>query len=112
MYRLDGALFFGAAQQFLDEFVSVSDVRVVILRLGGVRVIDASGGHALDEIIVGLRSRGIAVLLCGVGERPMHILEAVGAIDALGAEHHVFTSLPDAIEHAQAHVRRHLTPGE
>ncbi len=94
VYRLDGALFFGAAQQFLDEFVSVSDVRVVILRLGGVRVIDASGGHALDEIIVGLRSRGIAVLLCGVGERPMHILEAVGAIEALGAEHHVFTSLP------------------
>lgn len=112
VYRLDGALFFGAAQQFLDEFVSVSDVRVIILRLGGVRVIDASGGHALDEIIVGLRSRGIAVLLCGVGERPMHILEAVGAIDALGAEHHVFTSLPDAIAHAQAHVRRHLTPGE
>jgi SulP family sulfate permease len=112
VYRLDGALFFGAAQQFLDEFVSVADVRVVILRLGGVRVIDASGGHALDEIIVGLRSRGIAVLLCGVGERPMHILEAVGAIDALGAEHHVFTSLPDAITHAQAHVRRHLTPGE
>jgi SulP family sulfate permease len=112
VYRLDGALFFGAAQQFLDEFVSVSDVRVVILRLGGVRVIDASGAHALDEIIVGLRSRGIAVLLCGVGERPMHILEAVGAIESLGAEHHVFTSLPDAIEHAQAHVRRHLTPGE
>ena len=52
VYRLDGALFFGAAQQFLDEFVSVSDVRVVILRLGGVRVIDASGAHALDEIIV------------------------------------------------------------
>lgn len=112
VYRLDGALFFGAAQQFLDEFVSVSDVRVVILRLGGVRVIDASGGHALDEIIAGLRSRGIAVLLCGVGERPMHILEAVGAIDALGTEHHVFTSLPDAIAHAQDHVRRHLTPGE
>ena len=89
-----------------------ADVRVVILRLGGVRVIDASGGHALEEIIVGLQAKGIAVLLCGVGERPMHILEAVGAIDALGAEHHVFTSLPDAIAHAQGHVRRHLTPGE
>jgi SulP family sulfate permease len=110
VYRLDGALFFGAAQQFLDEFASVADVRVVVLRLGGVRVIDASGGHALQEIITGLRSRGIAVLLCGVGERPRHILEAVGALDALGAEHHVFGSLPEAIEHAQSHVRRHLTP--
>lgn len=110
VYRLDGALFFGAAQQFLDEFTSVADVRVVILRLGGVRVVDASGGHALDEIIGGLQSRGIAVLLCGVGPRLQQILTAVGAIDSLHAQHHVFNSLPDAIDHAQGHVRRHLAP--
>jgi SulP family sulfate permease len=110
VYRMDGALFFGAAQHFLDELTSVADVRVVVLRLGGIRVIDASGGHALQEIIVGLQSRGIAVLLCGVAERPHHILEAVGALDALHADHHVFTSLADAIEHAQGHVRRHLEP--
>jgi SulP family sulfate permease len=110
VYRLDGALFFGAAQQFLDDFTAVADVRVVILRLGGVRVVDASGGHALDEIIGGLQSRGITVLLCGVGPRLQRILTAVGAIESLQAEHHVFTSLSDAIEHAQGHVKRHLTP--
>jgi SulP family sulfate permease len=112
IYRLDGALFFGAAQQFLDEFTSVADVRVVILRLGGVRVIDASGGHALEEIISGLQSRGITVLLCGVGDRPHRVLEAVGAMDALQAEHHTFIRLADAIDHAQSHVRRHLAPHE
>jgi SulP family sulfate permease len=112
VYRLDGALFFGAAQQFLDEFTSVADVRVVILRLGGVRVIDASGGHALQEIITGLQSRGITVLLCGVGDRPQRVLEAVGAMTALQAEHHSFARLADAVEHAQAHVRRHLSPHE
>ena len=110
VYRIDGALFFGAAQHFLDEFTSVADVRVVILRLGGVRVIDASGAHALEEIITGLQSRGITVLLCGVGERQHRILEAVGAIEALQAERHVFLTLAAAIEHAQGHVRRHLTP--
>lgn len=110
VYRLDGALFFGAAQQFLDEFISVTDVRVVILRLGGVRVVDASGGHALDEIIGDLQSRGIAVLLCGVGPRLQQILTAVGAIESLHAQHHVFTSLPEAIDHAHGHVRRHLAP--
>lgn len=110
VYRLDGALFFGAAQHFLDVFTSVSDVRVVILRLGGVRVIDASGGHALEEIITGLQSRGVTVLLCGVGERSGKILEAVGAMTALDAERHTFTSLPAAIEHARGHVERHLSP--
>jgi SulP family sulfate permease len=110
VYRLDGALFFGAAQHFLDVFTSVSDVRVVILRLGGVRVIDASGGHALEEIITGLQSRGVTVLLCGVGERSGKVLGAVGAMAALQAERHTFTSLPDAIAHARGHVERHLSP--
>lgn len=110
VYRLDGALFFGAAQHFLDELTSVADVRVVILRLGGIRVIDASGAHALEEIITSMQSRGMAVLLCGVGERPLQILDAVGAIGALRAENHVFSSLPAAIEHAHGHVRRHLPP--
>ena len=112
VYRLDGALFFGAAQHFLDELTSVADVRVVILRLGGISVIDASGGHALEEIIHGLQSRGIAVLLCGVAERPLRILQAVGAVDALDGDRHVFTSLPAAIEHAHGHIRRHLQPGD
>ncbi len=112
VYRLDGALFFGAAQQFLDEFTHIADVRVVILRLGGVRVIDASGGHALDEIMSGLQSRGITVLLCGVGSRPRQILEALGVMAEVDAAHHAFASLPDAIEHAHGHVRRHLAPHE
>lgn len=111
VYRMDGALFFGASQYFLDELTSVSDVRVVVLRLGGVRVLDASGAHALQEIITSLRSRGITVLLCGVDDRHQGILEAVGAIAALDAEHHVFDALPAAVAHAQQHVRRHLAPG-
>lgn len=110
VYRIDGALFFGAAQRFLDELTSIADVRVVILRLGGVRVIDASGAHALEEIITSLQSRGIAVMLCGVAERPLRILEAVGAIRAMESEQHVFSALSVAIEHAQGHVRRHLPP--
>ncbi len=73
-------------------------------------MIDASGGHALEEIITGLQSRGVTVLLCGVGERSGKILDAVGAMAALEAERHTFTSLPEAIEHARAHVERHLSP--
>lgn len=111
VYRIDGALFFGAAQRFLDELTSIADVRVVILRLGGIRVIDASGAHALEEIITSLQARGIVVMLCGVGETPLRILEAVGAIRAMETERHVFSSLAVAIEHAQSHVRRHLPSG-
>jgi SulP family sulfate permease len=108
VYRLDGALFFGASQRFLDELVDVADVRVVVLRLGGIRILDASGAHALKEIIDDLQGRGIAVVLQGI--RPEHVatLEAVGTFAALVSAHHAVESLSEAIDHARLHVRRAL----
>lgn len=106
VYRMDGALFFGAAQYFLDELTSVADVRVVVLRLGGLRVLDASGAHALAEVISSLEDRGITVLLCGASDRHRHVLDAVGALDGLRSQAHMFDALPAAIAHAQDHVRR------
>jgi SulP family sulfate permease len=108
VYRLDGALFFGASQRFLDELVDVADVRVVVLRLGGIRMLDASGAHALEEIIDDLQGREIAVILQGI--RPEHVatLEAVGTFGALVSAHHAVESLSEAIDHARLHVRRAL----
>ena len=61
VYRLDGALFFGAAQWFLTELTAVSDVRIVILRLSQMHVLDATGAQALGEIVDELESRGFTV---------------------------------------------------
>jgi SulP family sulfate permease len=105
-YRLDGALFFGAAQRFLTELTAVSDIRVVILRLPTLQVLDATGAHALGEIVAELEERGITVLL--KGPRPEHLrtLSVVGALDRLAHENHVFEDLDAAVEHARRHVAR------
>ena len=105
-YRLDGALFFGAAQRFLGELTAITDVRVVILRLPQLRVLDATGAQALGQIVEQLERRGITVLL--KGPRPEHIkvLDAVGALDRLAHENHLFADLDAAIAHAQLHVAR------
>ena len=105
-YRIDGALFFGAAQRFLTDLARVADVRVVILRLPDLQVLDATGAHALGELVDDLEHRGITVLL--KGPRPEHerLLRAVGALDHLTSEHHVFTRLDDAIAHARLHADR------
>jgi SulP family sulfate permease len=46
------------------------------------------------------------------GPRPEHlkVLRAVGALEGLAHENHVFTNLDDAIAHAHVHVDRHLQP--
>ena len=82
-YRIDGAVFFGAAQRFLTELTAVTDVDVAVLRLEQVQVLDATGASALGEIISELEGRGVTVLLSGA--RPEHgrTLAAVGALDRL-----------------------------
>lgn len=105
-YRIDGALFFGAAQRFLTELVGVGDVRVVILRLPGVSVLDASGAKALGDIVDQLERRQITVLLKVPSPAHRRVLAAVGATDGSHREDHVFAELAAAIEHARVHVAR------
>jgi SulP family sulfate permease len=106
VYRIDGALFFGVAQRFLTELTAVSDVRVVILRLPDLQVLDATGAHALGEIVAELEARHITVILKGPRDEHLRTLRAVGVLDRLAHENHLFDSLDAALAHARAHVRR------
>jgi sulfate permease, SulP family len=109
-YRLDGALFFGAAQRFLTELTAVTDARVVVLRLPDLQVLDATGAQALGEIVAELEQRGITVLLKGPSEAHARILEVTGALAHLADDHHVFTDLDAALAHARVHVSRTVRP--
>lgn len=105
-YRLDGALFFGAASRFLTELAAVADVRVVILRLGSLQVLDATGAQALGDIAEDLTARGITVLLAGTDPRHRRLMHAVGALRPLEHESHIVDRLEDAIAHAREHAAR------
>lgn len=110
VYRIDGALFFGAAHRFLTELTAVSDVRVMILRLSQMQSLDATGAQALGEIVAELESRGVTVLLKGVRANHRRILEAVGSLDRLAHENHIFDNLDDAVAHARSHLARATQP--
>jgi len=105
-YRLDGPLFFGAAHRFLLELSEVGDVRVVILRLGRVQTLDATGATVLGQTIRDLEGRGITVLLSGIRDDHDTIFSTLGVYEHLAHEAHVFPTTPDAIEHARRHLAR------
>jgi SulP family sulfate permease len=105
-YRIDGALFFGAAQRFLTELIAVTDVKVVILRLPELQVLDATGAQALSEIVAELEGRGITVLIKGPRPEHLRLLGTVGALDRLAHENHLFTHLDAALAHARVHAGR------
>jgi SulP family sulfate permease len=105
-YRLDGALFFGAAQRFLTELTAVSDAKVVVLRLPDIQMLDATGAQALGEIVAELEDRGITVLLKGPRPEHLRVLEATGALEHLAHENHLFEDLDAALAHALTHAHR------
>lgn len=108
-YRLDGALFFGAAQRFLLELTDISDVHVVILRLGGVRVLDSTGAQALGDLIAHLQHRHVTVLLASVSDEHAQLLRRVGVLDGLAHPNHLQPTFAAALVHARSHHDRRLT---
>ncbi|MDR7157422.1 SulP family inorganic anion transporter [Arthrobacter sp. BE255] len=106
IFRLDGAMFFGAAERILQEISEVKDIQVAIIRLSQLRMLDATGAHALVEVISALELRGITVLLKGVRPDHLALVTNVGVIRSLRHHNHLFADLPAAVEHARSHVLR------
>jgi SulP family sulfate permease len=105
LFRLDGSLFFGAAERMLTTMSEVRDVEVVIIRMSQLQALDATGARVIAELIQTLERRGITVLVKGVQLRHLRLITRVGVIDSLRHQHHLFTDLDAAVEHARGQVR-------
>lgn len=104
--RIDGPLFFTAADRVFDTVMRISGVSVVILRMSQLELIDASGARILTEIVRSLERRGVTVLIKGVQPGHEELFRTVGVLDSLRHHNHLFATLPEAVGHARSHVRR------
>lgn len=109
LLRLDGAMFFGAAERISNLITDGNhpDVDVVIIRMSQLGMLDATGAHTLASIAEELEARGITVIIKGVRPEHMNLLTNVGVIDSLRHENHLIDSLDDAVAHARGHVAAH-----
>ncbi|MGY4708130.1 SulP family inorganic anion transporter [Mycolicibacterium sp. CBM1] len=110
LLRLDGAMFFGAADRISSEITTHPDVSVVIIRMSQLGMLDATGAHTLAELAEELESRGITVIIKGVQPEHMNLLANIGIVEALRHENHLIDSLDEAIAHARSHVPRVVYP--
>jgi len=96
MYRIYGALFFGAAQAFQDTINRLQDKpKVLILRMRHVLFIDATGIYRLKEVIKNFEDKKTAIILSGVNEKVMEDLEKGDIFSVLSRE-----NITDSIEKA------------
>ena len=104
LFRLDGALFFGAAERVVAGVSDIADVQVVILRMSQVQFLDATGAQVLTDLVTSLERRGITVLIKGIRPEHLRIATRVGVIASLRHDGHLFDHLYEAVVHARAHI--------
>lgn len=106
VFRLEGALFFGAAERMLERVSTLRDVEVVVIRMSQLQILDATGAQVITELITSLERRGITVLVKGIPPQHRALAERVGVLASLRHQNHLFDDLDAAVAHARSHVAR------
>jgi len=100
VYRVDGPFFFGAAEKFEHALETIQSstkqVVQVVLRLGQVPFIDATGLQTLSEIAANFHKNGIRLVLCEVRPNVFEKLKRADILDTVGANN-VFVTLADFV---------------
>jgi SulP family sulfate permease len=100
IYNIDGPLFFGAAEKLERTLAHIQrPATTLILRLGHMPFLDATGISAIKEIIADFLKHGAAVILAEVRPNVLQKLERAGLLRQLGAEN-VAETLPAALARA------------
>lgn len=110
LFRMQGALFFGASDRILDSVTHVSGVSVVVIRMSELQFLDATGARVLVDIVEQLEKQGITVLIKGVQPGHIDLVRRVGVLAKLRHENHLFDNLEAAIAHARSHIAREIAP--
>ena len=106
LFRLEGALFFGAAERMLERVTALRDIEVVLIRMSQLQILDATGAQVITDMIVSLERRGITVLVKGIQPQHLKLAERVGVLRSLRHQNHLFDDLDAAVAHARSHVAR------
>ncbi|REJ05188.1 SulP family inorganic anion transporter [Microbacterium bovistercoris] len=106
VFRLEGALFFGAAERMLERVSTLRDIEVVVIRMSQLQILDATGAQVITDMIMSLERRGITVLVKGIQPQHLRVAERVGVLSSLRHQNHLFDDLGAAAAHARSHVAR------
>ena len=97
VFRMTGPFFFGVADDVKDVFDRIQrPPRIFILQMGLVPFVDATGLHALEQLIEKCRRHGVKFMLCEIQPRVVESLERSGIVGALGSDG-IFSDIYDAI---------------
>ena len=102
VYSIEGPLFFGAAEKLERTLAHIQrQAKTLILRMGNVPFVDATGISALEDMITAFQHHGCKVLLVELRANVRYKLERGGVIQLVGAEQ-VFGTLEEGWNRAHS----------
>jgi len=97
VFEIEGPFFFGAAYKFKDALkVIETPPRVLIVRMGHVPFIDASGVHAIKEVHKECGVRKIRLVLVETQAAVLGNMDKMGVLEKMGKAN-IFDSMADAV---------------
>ncbi|MEH2339826.1 SulP family inorganic anion transporter [Nostoc sp.] len=96
VYRVDGPVFFGAAERFVTFVRHQPEVKYLILRLRFVPNMDTTGLVALEDIYHDLERHNCRLILTGLQSEVKQLLERSGLLKTIGLSN-CFETTTDAI---------------
>jgi len=106
IYRVFGALFFGAADK-LETILQQSHTEpdVLILKMHEVISMDTSALHTLEHLYGKLRKHDRNLILCGPHTQPYSLMFQAGFFNRIGADN-VVANLDDALKRARVLLKQ------
>jgi sulfate permease, SulP family len=100
LYEINGPLFFGATNTFLDVMNEINDdSNIIIFKMSAVPHMDATAFNALKRIEKRCKEKDILLLYTELNEQPTKLLKNAGFVAKLGEER-FFESTENAIKYA------------
>lgn len=100
VYEINGPLFFGAADKFLDTLMRLDhDTKIIILRTRNVPSMDASALHVLRRFTKTCTTHKIRFIIAGLNEQPTVMLQKAGLLEVIG-EKNLFDNFETALNEA------------
>lgn len=101
LYRIQGALFFGAARKFQDTIGDLHETpKVIILRMRDVPFIDATGIQTLKEIVITFKRRHVTTILSGLNREVRTELFKAGFYSVIGKDN-MHENISDSLDRAR-----------
>ena len=101
IFDIYGALFFGAIEELEEKISKIQSgsEKIIIIRMKGVRIVDATGAHSLERFMREAKNKGIKIIFTNVKETAYKTFVDSGIIKEIGEEN-IAKDTTEAIKYA------------